>query len=213
MDKLNTKAYTTTQLSPREKNILAFIESHPGSKSSEIAEKLNIPLSTVKKNLTSMVENKMAFKYGNGAGTNYIAETKSPLKQDLMFQLTNANRKKEFLLMNSSSFIEIKKIILTPLFLWVKPDEWAAKLVNHGLNFKITGNTDRGSFSSIHSLIALNNPYYFQPVFTLNTPINISQNVNGRTPNLNNYPIKIEIELCGSVPTFEFDFMFVYDEV
>ncbi len=214
MKKLNTKANSTTQLAPRVKNILAFIENHPGSKSSEIAEKLNIPLSTVKKTLTTMVKNKTVLKYGIGAGTNYLAEKTSPLKTDLMFQLTNANREKEFLLMSPGSFVEIKKIILTPLFNWVKPDEWSMKLSNQGLYFKITGNNNRGdSFSQLYTLMAFNSPYYFQPVFTLNNPINIPLSVKSKAPNLNEFPIKIKVELFGSVPTFDFDIMFIYDEV
>lgn len=214
MDKLNTKANSITQLAPREKNILTFIENHPGSKSSDIAEKLNIPLSTVKKMLTAMVDNKTIIKYGVGPGTNYLVEKTSPLKTDLMFQLTTANRKKEFLLMSPSSFVEIKKIILTPLFAWAKPDEWSRKLFDNGLNFKITGYNNRGdSFSQPYLIDTFNNPHYFQPVFTLNNPINIPSSVKDKVPNLNEYPIKIEVELLGSVPTFDFDVMFIYDEV
>ena len=161
-----------------------------------------------------MVENKTVLKYGTGAGTNYIVEKQSPLKKDLMFQLTNANRKKEFLLMSPSSFVEIKKIILTPLFTWVKPDEWSMKLVNQGLNLKITGGNNRGgSFDNSYSLMTFNSPYYFQPVFTLNNPINIPLSIKNIAPKLNEYPIKIEVELLGSVPIFDFDVMFVYDEV
>ena len=214
MEKLNTKANSITQLAPREKNILTFIENHPGSKSSDIAEKLNIPLSTVKKMLTTMVENKTVLKYGIGPGTNYLVEKTSPMKTDLMFQLTSTNRKKEFLLMSPSSYVEIKKIILTPLFPWVKPDEWSKKLFGNGLNFKITGYNNRGdSFSQPFLIDTFNNPHYFQPVFTLNNPINIPSSVKDKTPGLNEYPIKIAIELLGSVSEFDFDVMFIYDEL
>lgn len=161
-----------------------------------------------------MVQNKTVLKYGVGAGINYLAERTSPLKTDLMFQLTNANRKKEFLLINPNSFVEIKKIILTPLFTWVKPDEWSIKLINQGLSFKITGNNNRGgSFSASYAVTAFNSPYYFQPVFTLNNPINIPLSIKDKAPKLNEYPIQIEVELLASVPTFEFDVMFIYDEV
>lgn len=212
--KLETKAHSTTVFAPREKNLLAFIENHPGSKSSEIAEKLDIPLSTVKKMLTTMVANKTIIKYGAGAGTNYLVETKSPLKTNRMFQLTNTDRKKDFLLMTPESFIEIKKIILTPLFDWVKPDEWAIKLMSQGINFTITGVTAKNdSFSSIHTLISFNNAYYFQPVFTLTDPIHIPLSIKSKAPNINEYPIKIEIEFLASVPTIDFDVMFIYDEV
>ena len=214
MEKLNSKANSITQLAPREKNILTFIENHPGSKSSNIAEKLNIPLSTVKKMLTRMVENKTVLKYGIGAGTNYLVEKISPLKTDLMFQLTNEIREKEFLLMSPSSFVEIKKIILTPLFTWVKPDEWSRKLINQGLNFKITGYNNRGnSFSQPYSIAAFNSRHYFQPVFNINNPITIPSSIKDKAPNINEYPIKIAVELFGSVPIFDFDVMFIYDEV
>ena len=60
---------------------------------------------------------------------------------------------------------------------------------------------------------SFNSPHYFQPIFTLNNPINIPFSVKDKAPNLNEYPINIEVELFGSVPTFDFDVMFVYDEV
>lgn len=214
MKKLETKASTTNQLAPREKNILTFIENHPGSKSSEIAEKLNIPLSTVKKMLTSMTENKLVLKYGIGAGTNYLVEKVSPLKTDIMFKLTNSERKKEFLLTNPSSFIEVKKIILIPLFKWVVPDEWSAKLINQGLYIKITGYTNQGgSFSHLYNLSAFNDSMYFHPKFTLHNPINIPNSVSEYAVKLNEYPLRIDVELFGSVSVFEFDVSFVYDKV
>ncbi|MFH1320200.1 MAG: hypothetical protein ABII90_06040 [Bacteroidota bacterium] len=128
--------------------------------------------------------------------------------------MTNTNREKEFLLISPDSFVEIKKIILTPLFSWVKPDEWSTKLVNQGLYFKITCNNNRGvSFSQEYTLMAFVSPYYFQPVFTLNNPINIPLSVKSRAPNLNEFPIKIKVKLFGAVLTFDFDIMFIYDEV
>ncbi len=214
MNKLNTKANSNPLLSPREKNILAFIENRPGSKSGEIAKKLNIPLSTVKKMLTTMVENKLLLKYGVGAGTNYLVENSNPLKTDLMFQLTSANRKKEFLLSRPGAFVEIKEIILHPLFKWETPDEWSKKLLEQGLHYKITGHNSRGgSFSSppyyLHSEISL---FHFKPKINFRKPFNIPLSVLDKAPNFNEYPIKIEVELLCSVPTFDFDIMFVYDE-
>ncbi len=213
LDKLATKANSTKHLAPREKNILTFIENHPGSKSGEIAEKLNIPLSTVKKMLTIMVEHKTILKYGVGAGTNYIVETKSPLKKDLLFRITNADRRKEFLLMTPGSFIEIKKIILAPLFSWIKPDEWLTKLNSQGIGFEITGSSSRLSFNRLYTLLSFNSPFYFQPVFTLNNPITIPSDIAEKEPNLNDYPLQIGIELFSSVPTIDFDVLFIYDEM
>jgi Fic family protein len=71
MNKLASPAHSIAILSAKEKNILAFIENHPGTKSGIIADKLNVPLSTVKKMLTLMVEKKLVVKHGIGAGTNY----------------------------------------------------------------------------------------------------------------------------------------------
>ncbi len=214
MNKLKSKAYTATNISPKEKKILSFIENHPGSKSSEIAAKLDIPLPTIKKLLSLMVKSKMILKFCIGAGINYVAETSSPLKTGLMFQLTNKDRKKEFLLRNSSSYFKINKIILTPLFDWVKPEEWSSKLSTQGLQFKITGHNNRGgSFSRPFSIMAHSSPYHFQPVFIVHDPINIPKGVEENSLYSHDYPINIEIELLGSVPKFEFDVMFVYDEM
>ncbi len=211
-DKLSTLAYTAPQLPPREKNILAFIENRPGSKSGEIAEKLNIPLPSVKKILAAMVENKLIFKYGVGAGTNYVAETKSPLKTGLMFQLTNDNRKKEFLLMRPDSFVEIKKILLRPLFHWTEPNQWKMKLGNQGLYFKVTRRLNSGgTFESSFALRTLVSPLHYEPFITLSNPLDYPLDLIDRG-NPNSYPLKIEIELLGSVPKFDFDVMFVYDE-
>jgi len=62
-----------TQLSPKEKSIITYIENHAGCKSSEISTKLNIPNPTVKRLLTSLVNMSLIAKYGTGPGTNYSA--------------------------------------------------------------------------------------------------------------------------------------------
>ncbi len=46
--KLNTEG-AAAQISPRDKIIYVFIESHPGCQSGEIAEKLNMALPTIKR--------------------------------------------------------------------------------------------------------------------------------------------------------------------
>ena len=210
MDRLNSPAHSINQLAPREKNILSFVENHPGSKSGKISEKLNIPLPTVKKMLTNMVANKLIIKYGMGADTNYLAEKKNPLKADLMFQLTNANRKKEFLLMNSTSFVEIKKIIVTPQFSWIKPDEWLLKIGQPYLN--ITGKNNKAiSFTRVYPIVF--SSAAFKPEIIRYKLIHIPADLKEKTFNLNEYPITIQVELFGSASTFEFDLKFVYDEV
>ena len=70
MQKL-TESGMDTQLSPREKAIITFIATRPGSKSGDIATKLNIPNPTVKRILTDLVEKDLIEKHGIGPGTNY----------------------------------------------------------------------------------------------------------------------------------------------
>ena len=70
MDKLHVQG-SASGLSPREKKIYTFIASRPGSRSGEISEKLDVPLPTVKKMLSQMLEKKLLVKHGTGAGTNY----------------------------------------------------------------------------------------------------------------------------------------------
>jgi len=70
MKKLEVKG-TKARLSPKEKSILTYIESNPGSKSGEIANKLHIPNPTVKRLLTKLLNENLIEKYGIGAGTNY----------------------------------------------------------------------------------------------------------------------------------------------
>ncbi len=70
IEKLNNQGIEST-LSPKEKSILVFIADHPGTKSGEIATKLNIPNPTVKKILSVLVNKNLIEKYGSGPGTNY----------------------------------------------------------------------------------------------------------------------------------------------
>jgi len=70
IEKLEVKG-TKAKLSPKEKSILTFIGSNPGSKSGGIAKKLHIPNPTVKRILTKLFNENLIEKYGIGAGTNY----------------------------------------------------------------------------------------------------------------------------------------------
>ena len=70
MKKLEVKGIKT-KLSPKERSILTYIEGNPGSKSGEIAKKLQIPNPTVKRILTKLSNENLIEKYGIGAGTNY----------------------------------------------------------------------------------------------------------------------------------------------
>jgi hypothetical protein len=214
MNKLQTKN-SLSKISPREKKLYSFIENHPGSQSGEMAEKLTIPLPTVKRILMDMLEKRLIVKHGVGKGTNYTAETISSVKKDMIFTLKDSERKKEFLLMNSASFVEIKKLILTPLFDWKVPDDWGSKLINQNLIIKITCTNNIGGKAGLpaYSVTALINPNYFQPVFTLNNPINIPGDGWERTLKSIEYPIKATIEIQSDKEHFDFSVMFVYDAI
>lgn len=60
-----------SQLSPKEKAILAFISNHPGSRSGEVARRLGIPSPTAKRLISMLLEQGLIQKYGTGPGTNY----------------------------------------------------------------------------------------------------------------------------------------------
>ena len=213
MDKLQIKN-SLSKISPREKKIYSFIESHPGCQSGEVSEKLDIPLPTVKRILMEMLEKKHITKHGIGKGTNYPAENTNSVKKDLMFILKDGERKKEFLLVNSTSVIEIKKIILTPLFNWNTPDDWGQKLISQNLTFKVTCENNIGSKVEIpsRSITAMISLYHLKPVLTLSNQINISgESIWERPLKSNEYPIKATIKIHSETEHFDFDVMFVYD--
>lgn len=203
----------SVKMSQRDKKIYAFIENHPGSKSGEIAEKLGIPLPSVKRILTDMMKNKLLTIHGIGAGTNYTVEGIESVKRDLAIRLTNAERKKEFTLLTQRSFFEIKKIILIPLFDWQHPDEWSKRMHQHGLYIQITCSNSNGAVvKQPYSIAQYNTPYHFQPVFNLNNTIVIPETLWEKTPYKKDYPLDVTIELLGSLQPFDFDVMLVYDE-
>lgn len=71
LEKLNKKG-VVSQLTPKEKSIVTFIELHSGCKSGEIAQKLAIPNPTVKRILSNLVERNIIQKQGIGAGVVYF---------------------------------------------------------------------------------------------------------------------------------------------
>ena len=159
-----------------------------------------------------MVTQHLLEKHGVGPGTNYVVEKMNQVKENLLFILTNKERKKEFTFMHRYSYIELKKIILQPSFTWSMPNEWSSKLIEQRLYLLITCTSNRGnSVSQQYSIMAYNHPAYFQPVFTINNPINISSDFWDKTPTVNDYPIKISIELMGKASKFDFDVQIVYD--
>jgi Fic family protein len=209
--KLDAKS-RMNQLNPKESAVYSFIENHPGSKSGDIARKLDIPLPTVKRLLMAMVVQNLISKHGTGPGTHYYAEKMKSIKQDLVFSLTSKERKKEFVIMRPGEFAEIKKVVFTPLFEWVSPDQWASKLINHGLFFKVYGTNSRhqGVELPTTSVTSLISPTHYQPVLTLFNPINIPKSL-WENPLPQDYPIKVTVELAGSTEKIDFDVMVVYD--
>ena len=81
MSKLEIQG-NVARLSTREKAIYVFVESHPGSKSGNIATKLDIPLPTVKRTLTDIVRRGLLMKHGKGSGTNYTIQNVQIEDQD-----------------------------------------------------------------------------------------------------------------------------------
>jgi Fic family protein len=212
--KLQTKN-SQSKISPRERKLYSFIESHPGSKSGEIAAKLDMPLPTVKRMLMEMLERKLITKHGVGKGTNYTSENTHSIKKDLVFILKDGVRKKEFLLLHSTSALEIKKIVLTPLFNWSAPDDWGQKLISQNLTFNVTCENNVGGKVEIpsRSITTMISLYHFKPVVTLSNPIIISgEGIWERALKSNEYPLKATIEIQSKTEHFDFDVMFVYDE-
>jgi Fic family protein len=72
--KLNAKlqaAKPAAELSPKEQEVVALINYTPNLQSSEIAQKLKIPLPTIKKILSSLVKKNILKKHGQGKSTFY----------------------------------------------------------------------------------------------------------------------------------------------
>lgn len=71
IQKLN-KSGQATQLSTRENLIVSIIQNRPNIQSGEIAEKLAIPLPTVKRLLSQLVSKGLIQKSGTGRGVSYF---------------------------------------------------------------------------------------------------------------------------------------------
>jgi Fic family protein len=213
MQKLDVQS-KSGKLTQREKIIFSFIEHHPGSKSGEIAKKLDIPLPTVKRILMDMVKSKLLEQQGAGAGTNYMIMETSALKKNLMMTFTNSERNKEYTSKSKNSFLKIHKIILKPLFTWNNPDDWSKKLANNHLSISITCKSGTGaSFSKQYSLNAMITPYHKKPEIELKNLITIPEAIWETRILSKDFPIHTTIELKGAVENFDFDVMVIYDEV
>jgi len=200
------------QISPRVKMIYNFIDAHPGSKSGEIAKKLNIPLPTIKKILAEMLNSRLISKYGNGPGTNYTTEKLTLIKSDVALKLTSDKVSKEFIVANRHCFVAIKKIILTPKFEWNKPSDWYDVLMNQQLELKITCQNNKGDMRSQQYFVGgFVSPMHYQPIFTFNDPMQIPLSLWEKEPNENEFPIKANIMLICSEQNLKFDLILVYD--
>lgn len=212
LEKLEQKGLTS-QLSVREKKIVAFVDSHQGCRSGQVSKSLAIPLPTVKRIVAELASKKVLIKHGIGAGTNYTVQTQSSLKKDLVLKLTTYQRHKEFLFTSRTAFVEIKQFILTPLFKWITPEDWNSELINEALHLEVTCKTRSGiTFKQAYRINAYRNPNLFNPVFILAMPINLPLGLMEKFIPANEYPLTATIELVGAVKDFKFDLLVVYDE-
>lgn len=201
------------QVGVREQYIYAMVENNPGISSGEIAKKLQIPNSTVKRILSELVSMRNLVVHGAGRGTRYSIAVTDLVKRDVAIVLTNEERRREFTLPQAGTFFQIKKIVLTPKFDWKHPDEWSIKLSQNGLYITIHAVTSKGvTFSQPYSVSGFNDPMYFQPVFIVNPNIVIPDQLRGNGAFKIDYPVKCRIELSGSVDKFDFDVMLVTDQ-
>ncbi|MFN8250275.1 MAG: winged helix-turn-helix domain-containing protein [Ferruginibacter sp.] len=197
----------------REQGIYALVENNPGISSGEIAEKLKIPNSTVKRILSDLVSMRNLIVHGAGRGTSYSIAATDLIKRDVTIRLTNKERMKEITLGQLGSFLQIKKIVFTPLFEWTHPDEWATKLSMNGLYLIINAITSKCiAFRQPYSIVSYNRPSYFQPVLLVEPNIVLPDQLRSNGALRIDYPIRCSIELSGSVNQFDFDVMLITDE-
>lgn len=197
----------------REQGIYALVENNPGISSGEIAAKLKIPNSTVKRILSDLVAMRNLIVHGAGRGTRYSIAMTDLIKKDVTIRLTNDDRMKELTLGQLGSFLKIKKIVLTPLFEWKHPDEWSTKLSSNGLFLTIQAVTSKGVvYRQSYSVIGYNRPSYFQPVLLVEPNIVLPDQLRSHGAIKIDYPIRCKVELSGSVDQFDFDVMLVTDE-
>lgn len=197
----------------REQGIYALVENNPGISSGDIAEKLKIPNSTVKRILSDLVARRNLIVHGAGRSTSYSIAATDLVKRDITIRLTNKERIKELTLGQLGSFLRIKKIVLTPLFEWTHPDQWATRLSINGLFLTISAVTNKGVvIRQTYSIFTYNNPSYFQPVLLVEPNIVLPDQLRSNGAFRIDYPIRCTIELSGSVNQFDFEVMLVTDE-
>ncbi len=211
MQKLDTRQSTNT-LNPREKKIVQLIEAYPGVKSSEIAAKLNIPLPSVKRLLSELIANKIISRNGVGTGTNYTAGRSLKVKSDLLMKFSSKETERIFTLANKHAFIEVKKIILSPKFEWIVPDEWAKYLSLQNPIIALEARTGSDLiYRQVYAVQAFNSPFNFQPVFEIHNGLQIPSALWDEVLKESEYPVAVSIKLSWEGADFSFDVQLVYD--
>lgn len=212
--KLELKKKNHKDLPHKMKIIYSFIETHPGCKSGEISEKLNIPLPTVKKILSDMIQHRYLAKHGVGAGTNYTTEPLTNIRENVVYPFKQIDEKKEIILSNNYSFFTIKKILLTPKFNWSNPDEWSNILIEQDLQFEVICVSNKMEIYKHPPLVIddYNNATYYNPKFTLERPIELSPLIFGREMRYDDFPIKLSIQLKCKEKELKFEVKIVCDE-
>ena len=171
---------------------------------------------TALRDIQDLINKRMLMKgTGGSKNTHYVLTPLPSSRKDMEYDLSNTDREVKFSIETPGSSIEIKKVILIPLFSWTKPDEWSSRLMKQGLYLKVSWQNAAGNknIERVHHLDSLNDPYYFDPIFPVKTPIVIPVGFSGEAPNNEDYPINGTIELCGSTQDFDFDVTLVYDKV
>ncbi|MCW3091400.1 MAG: Fic family protein [Ferruginibacter sp.] len=131
---------------------------------------------------------------------------------DLAMVFTTSQKEKQFTLENKASYIEIKKIVLTPLFEWKRPDEWSRIPGKNDLYVQIICSNNSGAVLTSAPYSIMPDPFQYQPVFLINPPINIPNSIVDKTAFKSDYPIQVTIQLLSSTERIDFDVILIYDE-
>ena len=200
------------KLSPKEKTVLTFIGANPGCQSSQIAQKLGMPLPTVKRMLAELTASRFILQHGVGKGTNYTRMQEVEIQQNIIMKFSSQKPKQERMLTHRSHYILINKMMLRPHFEWNDPNAWSKKLFEENLKLKIRLTSQNGvSRNNEYSLSTFVTPFSHDPIFSLQHAINIPESFSGGSPVDNEYPIKAEFEITSELAQSEFDVELVID--
>lgn len=131
---------------------------------------------------------------------------------DLLYTFSETENSVIFKLNNPNDFVIIKQIRLNPKFPVSTPNDWSRVMLTQNLRLNIKGiGHNKVTRSQSFSVDQFNDPNYRQPDFILNNPIHIPLNVWGQTPENNEFPIMVAIDLTCGEPSLKFDVSLVYD--